>query len=178
MRGAWLVLGLVVGTVAGHASAEPAPTGLAGLDDQLNTTGRIGTYAPKPVGQIAPAPNASDSAPRALTPPTDERAEPADHPTERGGLAEEEFLPTETPVTACRVEVARRRQVSPKKVAAKEVVVRFTVEPDGHVRDAEAISAPGTDLEIAACAKRVLSEWVFAKHQNGAIAAERTYRFR
>ena len=42
--------------------------------------------------------------------------------------------------------------------------MRFNVEADGHVRNAEAVSAIDTDLGIAACAKRVLSEWVFAKH--------------
>ena len=76
------------------------------------------------------------------------------------------------------MEVARRRQVAPKAVAAKEVVLRFDVEADGHVRNAEAVSALDTDLEIAACAKRVLSEWVFAKHRGEAIAVERTYRWR
>jgi outer membrane biosynthesis protein TonB len=74
--------------------------------------------------------------------------------------------------------VARRRQIPPGKLAAKEVVLRFTVEPDGRVRDAEAVSAPDTDLEVAACAKRVLSEWVFARHHGDAIAVQRTYRFR
>jgi hypothetical protein len=175
------VLGVMMGAVAGYASAEPAP-GLAGLDEQLNTTGRIGPYAPPPSSQIAPAiaPEASDrdSAPRALQPLATDRSNLREQVKRQGGLAEEEFMPTEAPVTACRVEVARRRQVSPKKLAAKEVVLRFNVEADGHVRDAEAVSAPGTDLEIAACAKRVLSEWVFAKHLGDAIAVERTYRFR
>jgi hypothetical protein len=45
------------------------------------------------------------------------------------------------------------------------------------VRDAEALSADGTDLEVAACAKRVLSEWVFAKRAQGGTVVERTYRF-
>ena len=84
---------------------------------------------------------------------------------------------TEAPVNACRVEVARRRQIPPKKVAAEQVIVRFTVEPNGRVRNAETISAPATDLEIAACAKRVLSEWLFAKHARGVITLERTYHF-
>ena len=53
----------------------------------------------------------------------------------------------------------------------------FTVQANGHVREAEAVSAAGTDLEIAACAKRVVSEWVFAKHTGRDIAAQRTYRF-
>ena len=177
----WVFLGVMIGAVAGHASAEPAATGLTGLDDKLSSTGRIGAYAPQSSSQIAPgvAPptSESDSASRALRPVSTERAlsVPADR---RGGLAEEEFTPTDGRVTACRVEVARRRQVAPKKLAAKEVVLRFNIEADGRVRNAEAVSALDTDLEIAACAKRVLSEWVFAKHAGEAIAVERTYRFR
>ena len=177
-----VVLGVMIGAAAGYASAEPAATGLAGLDDQLNTTGRIGVYAPQSSTQIAPAiaPPTSerDSASRALQPVSTDRARLGDQGDRRGSLAEEEFIPTDGPVTACRLEVARRRQVSPKKLAAKEVVLRFNVEADGQVRNAEAVSAPDTDLEIAACAKRVLSEWVFAKHTGDAIAVERTYRFR
>jgi hypothetical protein len=182
MTARWVVLGVMIGAAAGYASAEPAATGLAGLDSQLNRTGRIGAYAPQSSSSIAPAiaPPASerDSTARALRPLSSDHGNLGDQVDRRGGLAEEEFVPTEGRVTACRVEVARRRQVSPKKLAAKEVVLRFNVEADGHVRDAEAVSAPDTDLEIAACAKRVLSEWVFAKHVGDAIAVERTYRFR
>lgn len=180
MRARWVVLGVMIGAAAGYASAEPAATGLAGLDDKLSSTGRIGAYAPQSSSAIAPAvapPTAELArAPRALQPT--ERANLSDEVDRRGGLAEEEFVPTDAPVTACRVEVARRRQVAPKKLAAKEVVLRFNVEADGRVRNAEAVSALDTDLEIAACAKRVLSEWVFAKHAGEAIAVERTYRFR
>ena len=182
MKVTWVFLGVMIGAAAGHASAEPAVSGLSGLDDKLNTTGRVGTYVPSASSQIAPAivPATSepDSAPRTPQPVATDRANLGDQLNRRGSLAEEEFVPTEGPVIGCRVEVARRRQVSPKKLAAKEIVLRFNVEADGHVRDAEAVSAPNTDLEIAACAKRVLSEWVFAKHAGEAIAVERTYRFR
>lgn len=182
MTARWVFLGMMIGAAAGHASAEPAATGLAGLDNQLNKTGRIGAYAPQSSSQIAPAtapPTPErDSGPRALQPVSTYLANPRDQADRGGGLAEEEFAPTELRVTACRVEVARRRQVSPQRLAAKEVVLRFNVEADGHVRNAEAVSALDTDLEIAACAKRVLSEWVFAKHVGDAIVVERTYRFR
>jgi hypothetical protein len=173
---------MIGAAAASYASAEPTATGLAGLDDQLNATGRIGAYAPRSSSQIAPgiAPPTSehDSASRGLQPVSTDRPSLGEPRDRRGSLAEEEFIPTEAPVTSCRTEVARRRQVSPKRLAAKEVVLRFNVEADGHVRNAEAVSAPDTDLEIAACAKRVLSEWVFAKHAGEAIAVERTYRFR
>jgi len=182
MTARWVLLGVMIGAAAGYASAEPAETGLAGLDGKLSSTGRIGAYAPQSSTEIAPliaAPMSErDSAPRVLQPVSTAHANLSGQADRRGGLAEEEILPTEGRVIDCRVEVARRRQVSPKKLAAKEVVLRFNVEADGHVRNAEAVSALDTDLEIAACAKRVLSEWVFAKHAGEAIAVERTYRFR
>ncbi len=172
------MLGALLGFCGRAASADSTAGGLRGLDTELRSTGRIGTYTPSPVGEIEPASPAKERAPRKLKMPDPDRGErPAPAPRS-GGLAEEEFLQTETPVTGCRVEIARRRQVSPEKVAAKEVVLRFNVEADGHVRDAEAVSAPQTDLELAACAKRVLSQWVFAKHGGEAITVERTYRFR
>ena len=179
VRDLFLGVGLVIGAAAGFASAQqPAATGLAGLNEQLNSTGRIGGYAPPPPAQIAPAASGNDTAPRALELPAADRPEAADRLNQPEGLAEEELLRTEPPVSACRVEVARRKQIAPQKVAAKEVLLRFTVEPNGRVRDAEAVAAPGTDLEVAACAKRVLSEWLFAKHAGGLVAVKRTYRFR
>jgi hypothetical protein len=184
MKGRWVLLAvLAIGAAAAGAAGEPAAaTGLTGLDDKLSSTGRIGVYTPRSSSQIAPgvAPPTSDrdSASRGLQPVAPGRAK-LSVPVERpAGLSEEEFTPSDGRVAACRVEVARRRQVEPKKLAAKEVVLRFNVEADGHVHDAEAVSALDTDLEIAACAKRVLSEWVFAKHRGEAFAVERTYRFR
>ena len=172
----WLLTGVMVGMFGGTASGEPAPTGLNGLDRELGTTGRVGVYAPRSSTEIQPAAPEADTAAR--TPEL--RADDHDDPNgadRAASLSDEELRRTDAGVTACRVEVARRRQVAPKKVAAKEVVVRFTVEPSGHVRDAEAISALNTDLEIAACAKRVVSDWVFARHPGGAVSAQRTYRF-
>jgi hypothetical protein len=93
------------------------------------------------------------------------------------GVSELDVRPTDDAVAACRIEVARRRHLPPAKIAAESVVVRFTIERSGRVRDAEALSAAGTDLEVAACAKRVLSEWKFAKRARDGIVVERTYRF-
>jgi outer membrane biosynthesis protein TonB len=95
----------------------------------------------------------------------------------RPGDGGAEVALTEAPVAACHIEVARRRHLPLAKVAAGTVVLRFTIEADGRVRDAEALAADRTDLEVAACAKRVLSEWVFAKRAQGNVVVERMYRF-
>ena len=44
-------------------------------------------------------------------------------------------------------------------------------------RDRHAEGLAGRALEVAACAKRVLSEWVFPKRAKDATVVERTYRF-
>jgi TonB family protein len=178
----WLVLAVVLGLDGGaatDASAPPAAPRLSGLEAGLQGTGRIAAVKPSPSPIEAPAPGtpAADRAGLTKAPaPEQARGSVPSGFEARAGLAEE-FRPTEAPVSACRVEVARRRQVTPDKVAAGTVVVRFTVEENGRVRDAEAVSQSGTDLEVAACAKRVLSEWLFAKRQSGEITVERTYRF-
>lgn len=181
MSARWLLaVGAAVWALGGSAWADPPSTGLNGLDRELGSTGRIGVYAPRSSTTIEPAPKEADTAARApeVPPVNDDDHEDASN---KGAatrvLSEEEFHRTDAPVAACRVEVARRRQISPSKLAANEVVVHFTVQANGHVREAEAVSAPGTDLEIAACAKRVVSDWVFAKHTGRDIAAQRTYHF-
>jgi outer membrane biosynthesis protein TonB len=170
-------LGLMVVMMGGAVSAEPAASGLAALDQALGSTGKVGTYTPHAASSIEPAPIAPDSAARVPELPTERAVAPSDRTEQPAVLSEEEVRRTEAPVNACRIEVARRRQISPQKLPARQVIVRFTVEPNGRVRDAETISAPATDLEIAACAKRVLSEWLFAKHARGEITLERTYQF-
>jgi hypothetical protein len=168
----------VCGAWWAFATARVGAEGLAGLDAQLSGTGRIGTYAPHATHIATPDAGVSSMSRDAVpamtrtSAATDDAARGA-HVTDGG----EEVQPTDGAVAACRVEIARRRRVPPAKVAANAVVVRFTIERSGRVRDAEALTAEGTDLEVAACAKRVLSEWVFAKRAKDATVVERTYRF-
>ena len=181
MRMRWLVLGLAVGLAGGAASADSGSTGLSGLDAELKGTGRVGAMSPGSDRHIQAADGAAPmSAPEARTA----------HPVSTTGASEssaagvptpptadptEEYRRTEARVAACRIEVARRRQVPPAKVSAGTVTVRFTVDPNGRVRNAEALSASDTDPDVSACAKRVLSEWVFARHEGKPITVERTY---
>lgn len=173
----WMVMVVVSGASATAGSTESTGTGLSGLDAELNATGRIGTYVPQTPVHIAPA-SKENEAPRELPSPIVSRDDVPHRQIRPDALIEEELRPTDPAVRACRVDVARRRQILPTNVAAKEVVVRFTINRDGHVRDAEALRAPDTDLEIAACAKRVVTQWIFAKRPRNSVNVERTYRFR
>lgn len=165
--------------VCGTAAAPVWAEGLAGIGTQLNGTGRIGTYTPEltrigaasPDGGVATSTRDPASAVARISDDADSRTATANEP------GDAELASTDAAVAACRVEIARRRRVPPAKVAAGTVVLRFTIERSGRVREAEALSAPGTDLEVAACAKRVVSEWVFARRATDGTVAKRTYRF-
>jgi hypothetical protein len=167
--------------ISGTARAD----GLAGLDAKLRATGRVGTPTPQAAGEIpattpdAGAPERARDPRQALVRIEDAAAAQAAAPTASRPSAadEEELQKTEGAVASCHVEVARRRRVPPAKIAAGSVVVRFTIEKSGRVREAEALSALDTDLEVAACAKRVLSQWTFTKRARDALVVERTYRF-
>ena len=178
-----LIRRMVVGSAivgGGLVSAPAWGDGLAGLEGKLSGTGRVGTFVPESAMRIAPA---TDGAPagtardaRAAAARSDEHVATAASGAVITGSNDEEIRGTERPVASCRIEVARRRRVPPAKVSADTVVLRFTIEKSGRVHDAEALTAVGTDLEVAACAKRVVSEWVFTKRTQGAVV-ERPYRF-
>jgi hypothetical protein len=151
--------------------------GLSQLDRALSGTGRIAETA------IAPAAIADGGAPASAEIPVRPISAHADElpaavlPAPAEPIADHEQQRVEHQVQECRIEVARRRRVAPARVSAEAVTVRWTIEPSGRVRDAEAIAAPRTDLEVAACAKRVLSESVFARPGAAAVTMQRTYRF-
>ena len=156
------------------ATPSAEADGLAGLDAQLNGTGRIGVMTPRLQAQVAAGP--SGDVKRAETPIAARNDDLSALPPQTEALGEAELKQTEARVAACRIEVARRRQIPPSKVAAGSVRLRFIVEPNGRVHDAEAISAKETDHEVAACAKRILTEWSFGKHNGTAVMIEHNYQ--
>lgn len=160
--------------------------GLTALSGKLRTTGRIGAPQAQPAGPMAAAvldagPPEETRDPRKAVgriEADDTAVDATARPARSNGADDEEIRRTDGAVANCRVEVARRRRLPPAKVAAGTVVVRFTIEKNGRVREAEALSAVDTDLEVAACAKRVLSDWKFVKRVRDAeVVVERTYRF-
>jgi hypothetical protein len=171
-----------------------APTGLANLGDALSGTGKVADMKPKSggIGGIGAAPDKphDDVQVRARAQATETAAGEAvpaaatgEDPIAAAEAEHDHFAGAEHRLAACRIEVARRRRVPPAHVAAGTVTLRWTVQPDGHVRNAEAVGAVDTDLEVAACAKRVMSEWVFDRAKPGTDAAahpvtvQATYKF-
>jgi hypothetical protein len=188
-RAGGLVTGVAMAAAAAAAMIISAPAdadGLPGLDAKLQGTGRIGTPPTQAPGRLtASSPDAGaaegtrDPRQALVRIEDDTAAAEASKSGNRPDAADTaELQHTDGAVAACRIEVARRRRLPPSKVAAGSVVLRFTIERTGRVREAEALSAIDTDLEVAACAKRVLSEWTFTKRmRDAAVVVERTYRF-
>jgi hypothetical protein len=167
----------ISGTVvpaAAPGAAAPA-TGLANLGTALNGTGRIATLELRSAGIDV----ASVAGKKELVVRQQVAERQATTTTTPNGLSELDYQKIEPALDACRIEIARRRRSAVTDVAAGSVTLRWTVEASGRVRDAEALSAQNTDLEVAACAKRVVADWVFGKPPGGgAVTVERTYTFR
>ena len=181
MKARSMVVGMgmvVLGAAGGVARAEGVRVGLAGLDVEMNGTGRVGNpWQGSDASVTAPnIPDPSSHRNAVVLTPLARRDDDNGRPVRRGDLSEQEYRQTDVAVGNCRVEVARRRQVAPARLAAGTVLVRFTIERSGRVRNAEAVAETNTDLEVAACAKRVVSDWRFAKHAGGEITVERLYR--
>jgi hypothetical protein len=182
-RTEWAILAITIGvTISRWTHAD----NLTGLDAKLRGTGRIGTLTPQSGGRIAAgvpdagAPERTRDPRQAASRLEDEDVATvaAAGQTRSVGATDSELQRTDAAVADCRIEVARRRRLPPGKVAAGTVVVRFTIETSGRVREAEALSAVDTDLEVAACAKRVLADWKFPQRARDAeVVVQRTYRF-
>jgi len=182
-RTEWVILAITAGVAV---SRWTWADGLTGLDTKLRGTGGAGTLTPRSGGRIAPgvpdagAPERTRDPQQAATRLEDDDAAVAAAalPARPGGATDAELQRTDGAVADCRIEVARRRRLPPAKVAAGTVVVQFTIDKSGRVREAEALSAVDTDLEVAACAKRVLADWKFPQRARDAeVVVQRTYRF-
>jgi hypothetical protein len=80
-------------------------------------------------------------------------------------------------IAACRVEVARAKQIKPPEVVADQILLRWTIERDGSIGATEIVAITPVDLGIMDCAKRVMSQWTFSRPRGGTLAVERRFTF-
>jgi len=80
-------------------------------------------------------------------------------------------------IGGCRVEVARTKQIKPPQVVADQILLRWTIEPDGSTGATEIVAIAPVDLGIMDCAKRVMSQWTFSRPRGGPMAVERRFKF-
>jgi hypothetical protein len=163
----WIVAAMLVAAPAGaqpsrQTGAAPPQAGDLMRED-LKATGEF--RQPTALGQDDPGirPATAPAEPeRALPPPPDQEVPAAAVATPLGPRANE--------LRACRAEVASQRRVRESKVTAGSVLLRWTVQADGTVADAEVVALSDTDPSLLDCVKRRLSTWAFARPAAGAAA--------
>jgi hypothetical protein len=82
-----------------------------------------------------------------------------------------------TQIAACRVDVARSKQVTPSQIVADTLLLRWIIERDGSTGSTEVVATAPIDLGVMDCAKRVMSQWRFTAPRGGAKAVERSFTF-
>jgi len=80
-------------------------------------------------------------------------------------------------IAACRVDVARLKQLMPSQVTADKLMLRWIIQPDGTTASTEVVAVAPVDLAIMDCAKRVMSQWTFTRPRGGAMPIERPFQF-
>ena len=80
-------------------------------------------------------------------------------------------------ISACRVDVARGKQVMPSKVTAEKLMLRWIIQPDGTTASTEVVAIASVDMAIMDCAKRVMSQWTFTRPRGGPLPVERPFQF-
>ncbi len=196
-------LGLAL-TVPGWAQPKPAvltePKPLAGdgatapaspPGDSMQPANLVEGPSLKETGKIAVAPvppamnliESEDS----LKSPTEKSIAPAasniDSPPSRPrGVINPRVLDKEiaehfADISACRVDVARGKQVMPSQVVADKLMLRWIIQPDGTTAATEVVAIAPVDLAIMDCAKRVMSQWTFTRPRGGPLPVERPFQF-
>ena len=185
-----LVLGLAAPLKAeppvGPAHPDPlAPSSLLS-GPSLYETGKVGVSPDTPPGP-APTPVPPElqwggNGEKSIKPVAADIAN-APPPRPPQGIIDPERLESETAaafetIENCRLDVARDKQVTPAKVAADRLILRWTIEPSGLTTGTEVVAASPVNLELMDCVKAAMSQWSFSKPRGGSVRVERVYTFR
>jgi hypothetical protein len=189
----WAPLALVLGLatslkaapadVADDSASPPPPPGLIS-GPSLYETGKIGMVpesAPTPTPIPAELQWAGNSE-KSIKPVAADIADaPPPRPPEGAidatRLSQEIQANFET-LENCRVDVARARQVELSKVAADQLLLRWTIMPSGLTGSTEVVAARPVDLDLMDCVKAAMSRWTFTRPRGGAVHVERAFTFR
>jgi hypothetical protein len=173
---------LTGGEATPPASPPSDPLQPANLVDgpSLKETGRIA------VAPVPPAMNLIETE-DALKSPTEKSIAPAasnidSAPSRARGVINPRVLDKEiaehfADISACRVDVARGKQVMPSQVVADKLMLRWIIQPDGTTASTEVVAIAPVDLAIMDCAKRVMSQWTFTRPRGGPTPVERPFQF-
>ena len=78
----------------------------------------------------------------------------------------------------CRIDAARRRRVSPGRIAADPLTLRWTIVGKGLVTHMEVIGSRPVDADVLDCIKRDARSWRFTAPVGGDVRLQRAFAFR
>ena len=147
----------------------------------LHETGRIAVSPAMPTSAIENAEDRRRCRRRRSRSPAPRRRSTS-APVRPHGVIDQRVLDREVAdhfadIGGCRVEVARAKQIKPPQVVADQILLRWTIEPDGSIGATEIVAIAPVDLAIMDCAKRVMSQWTFSRPRGGPMAVERQFKF-
>jgi hypothetical protein len=159
------------------AARAQQPAGLNGLTSGRG--GRVAASALRPndgaiVAGAVPADSAELSvaaaSTRALTPKAEGRIDLR--------ILDRETTARFAALDHCRVDVARRRRISPARVTADALTLRWTILGKGQVSFVEVVGSTPTDADVLDCVKRDAKNWRFTAPFRGDVRLQRAFVFR
>jgi hypothetical protein len=81
-------------------------------------------------------------------------------------------------LAGCRLEVARKKQITLDAVTAGRMALRWTILPTGRTAATEVVPLEQTDLLLLDCIKRRMSFWEFTRPHGGAVRVSRPFALR
>jgi hypothetical protein len=94
------------------------------------------------------------------------------------GLLDQEIDARFASLDHCRVDVARRKRVSPAQIAADTLTLRWTILGKGQVAAMDVVGSTPVDPEVMDCIKREGSSWRFTAPFGGDVRLQRVLVFR
>jgi hypothetical protein len=78
----------------------------------------------------------------------------------------------------CRGDIARRRRVSPARIVADALTLRWTITTKGQVTFMEVVGTTPVDADVLDCVKREARNWRFTGPVGGDVRLQRAFVFR
>lgn len=78
----------------------------------------------------------------------------------------------------CKADVAHRKRVAASSITGSQLLLRWTILPNGRVTDTQILATAPADPRLLDCVKERMSSWSFRPGQGGSSRVERKFTFR
>lgn len=172
-------------SVAAESAAAPVPSRPTELvrSPSLYETGRIGNAAVNEPGVPTTRRGEQAGPPEMLVEAKQSNRREAATPASYAGVVDQAILDREiTPrfrlLGDCKSDVARRKRVAVSTITGTQLLLRWTILPNGRVADTQVVATAPADSRLIDCVKERMSTWSFRPAQGGAARIERKFTFR